>query len=283
MQIVSHEGGVVYLLTAPSGKRYVGQTWDLPRRMNRYRCGESTAQPALHNAITKHGWENFRVTVLACGIQTQSALDATEDAFIIMLGTMSPGGYNLKRGGARGKLCAESRQKIGDAQRGEKNHMFGKKQSAESNAKRKATMSSPEVRAKLSAARRGKRHSAEHIAKMSAANSGEGNPFYGRKHSAETKRKIAGKLRGRKNGPPSPETREKIAAAHRGKKNGPHTAEHRAKIAAANRGRKRTAEARARMSAAQSGRKCKPFTAEHRANLSAAAKDAWARRKAGGE
>jgi len=275
MQIVSHEGGVVYLLTAPSGKRYVGQTWDLPRRMNRYRCGESTAQPALHHAITKHGWENFRVVVLACGIQTQDALDATEDAFIIMLGTMSPGGYNLKRGGARGKLCAESRQKIGDAQRGEKNHMFGKKQSAESNAKRKATMSSPEVRAKLSAARRGKRHSAEHIAKMSAANSGEGNPFYGRKHSAETKRKIAGKLRGRKNGPPSPETREKIAASKRGV---PKSPEHRAKIAATLRGRKLSPEHVAKAAAANRGRKRSP---EARARMSAAAKAYYARKREG--
>jgi hypothetical protein len=63
-------------------------------------------------------------------------------------------------------------------------------------------------------------------------NMGENNPFYGKKHTVET--------------------RLRMSAAQRGKKLSP---EHRAKISAAMMGKKHTAEARLRMSAAQRGNK----------------------------
>lgn len=55
---------------------------------------------------------------------------------IEVLETLSPNGYNLKEGGDNGKHIAETIQKISDAQRGDKNHNYGKKQSDDSNKKR---------------------------------------------------------------------------------------------------------------------------------------------------
>ena len=71
---------------------------------------------------------------------------------IEVLGTLTPGGYNLKGGGGNGKLSEETKQKIGDgnrgvpkseehrqkiieAQRGEKNHMWGQHHSEEARQK----------------------------------------------------------------------------------------------------------------------------------------------------
>jgi len=269
MGILTQEGGVVYLLTAPSGKRYVGQTWDLPKRMANYRRGDGRGQPALHHAITKYGWENFRVTVLACGIQTQSALDAAEDAFIMILGTLAPTGYNLRRGGCGGKMSAEARGRMSASKRG--------------------VPKSPEHREALAVANR----RPERRAAVSARMSGENHPRFGKKHTAETKAKISAAAKGRKataesrainsaaqrvrhaSNPMSAETREKIAAAKRGV---PKSPEHRAKIAATLRGRKLSPEHVAKAAAANRGRKRSP---EARARMSAAAKAYYARKREG--
>jgi len=205
--------GVIYLLTSPSGKQYVGQAWEFEKRMSDYRRGGCKGQRALHNAITKYGWENFTATAIAQGIQTQAALDATESAFIALLGTMRPHGYNLKLGGNGGgkhhaetkaklsaanrgkKLTAETRAKIGAANR-------GRKHTAETRAKigkaHRGVPKSPEHCAKLSAAHRGKVISAETKAKMSVANSGEKHPNFGKRLSAETRAKISAAKRNRK-------------------------------------------------------------------------------------
>jgi len=224
--------GIVYLLTAPSGKRYVGQAHDIKERIGHYRRGKCKNQRALHAAITKYGWESFSVSVIAHGIQTQSALDATERAFIALLGTLSPGGYNLKQGGCGGgKHCAETKAMLAAISTGRKQSpearaklsaaLRGKPRSPEHRAAHAAAMRSPEVRAKISAAGRGKKRgafSAEHRAKLSAASRN-----------------------------PSPETRAKMSAAQRGKKHSPET---RAKISAATKGRKKSTQTRAKMSAA---------------------------------
>jgi len=99
-----------------------------------------------------------------------------------------------------------------------------------------------------------------------------GAPMTGRKHSAESRAKIASAGRGRK---PSPEVRLRMSvaqrawkrprfsvegranmsAARRGIKRKPFTAEHRANIATANIGRKHTIEARSNMAASRVGHK----------------------------
>jgi len=200
--------GVVYLLTSPSGKQYVGQSWNYEKRMLDYRRGGCKKQRLLYNAIQKYGWENFTCVIIAQGIQTQDALDATERAFILLLDTLAPNGYNLQSGGGSGKHHADSKKKIGNAQRGKS--------------------VSVETRAKLSIAQRGKKHSLETRAKMSETRRGEKHPNFGK----------PGSMRGKKH---SPETRAKMSEAQRGEKNHnfgkPRSAETKRKQAAALSGR----------------------------------------------
>ena len=48
---------------------------------------------------------------------------------------------------------------------------------------------------------------------------GKNNPFYGKKHSKETKEKISASLLNIKRGPHSEEHKKKIGEAHKGRKN----------------------------------------------------------------
>ena len=217
--ITETESGVVYLLTSPSGKQYVGQSWDYNRRMSYYRRGKCKSQRVLYRAIKKYGWDNFTSVCIVQGIQTQEWLDKIETAYIKAFNTLSPHGYNMTTGGEGGKPCAETRKKIGDARRGKPSPNKGKE-------------ASPETRAKMSAANRGKKHSAETIAKMSAAKRGKTK-------SLEHRAKLSAANRGRspwnKGKSPSAETRAKLRASHLGKSKSP---EHRAKMSASQQARR---------------------------------------------
>lgn len=88
--------GIIYKLTSPSGKAYVGQTVQkLAARIGGHRSRSRCF--AIGNAIKKYGLEAFDVEVLACGVPTNE-LDAVEDHFIVEHNTLKPNGYNLVRG-----------------------------------------------------------------------------------------------------------------------------------------------------------------------------------------
>jgi group I intron endonuclease len=108
---------------------------------------------------------------------------------------------------------------------------------------------------------RGLTHSAEARAKISASKVGEKNPFWGRKHSAETLKKILDTRKVRSYPP------RKLTEEHRARllRTGiAHTAESRAKMSAAKRP-PRSAEAIEKTASKLRGR---PFSAEHKANIS---------------
>ena len=171
------ESGVVYLLTSPSGKQYVGQTWDYERRMAEYRRGHGHGEIGI--AVETHGWDNFAAVKIARGVQTQDALDATEDAFSKLLGTMWPHGYNLQECGYGGKQNEKTKEKI---------------------------------RASL----RGKPKSPETRAKISASMSGEKSSCFGKPKSAETRKKMSAAKLGV---PKSQEHRDRISESLLGNKN----------------------------------------------------------------
>jgi len=79
--------GKVYMLVCrPTGRRYIGRTYQpLKKRLRCHKNASNNRQPAITHAVKKYGWDNFTVTVLATGIQTLLALIRTERAFIDML------------------------------------------------------------------------------------------------------------------------------------------------------------------------------------------------------
>lgn len=106
----------IYMITGPSGKRYVGLTKTSARkRLNQHHLyARNGLKSALYNAMRAHGTVAFSISVLTECVDAREAI-ACERGLIAQYGTMAPRGYNLTIGGERGagyKLSPEHRAKI---------------------------------------------------------------------------------------------------------------------------------------------------------------------------
>lgn len=224
--------GVLYMLTFPNGKSYIGIT----RRTAESRFAEHVAfarsgrkKYAVHAAIEKYGPESVIVKSLASA--DWAYLKEVEVRAIAAFGTLAPSGYNLTQGG-EGVVGFgdETRAKMGAANK-------GRKPSAETLAKLSAASTgrghSPEVRAKISSVRMGMKFSEEHRKRLSEA----------RRAVVASGRYIL-----------TPEGRARISAASASKVGVTRSAETRAKLSAASKGKKLPTEVRAKISAAMKGR-----------------------------
>lgn len=134
----------VYCHVFPNGKRYVGQTcYPINHRFgkdgNHYQ-----GQPYLYNAIKKYGWESVQHEVLAENL-SYLEVDAVEQFYIILYkSNQKEFGYNIEGGGSLHKVCTEetkerlrkmnlgkklspeTRKKMSESQKGEKNCNYGK-------------------------------------------------------------------------------------------------------------------------------------------------------------
>lgn len=89
--------GVVYCLTSPSGRQYVGYTLrDVSCRLAEH-CS-SSSRSAITNAIKKYGIESFRVEILLES-SDREILAAREVEEISKRNSLQPNGYNLTLGG----------------------------------------------------------------------------------------------------------------------------------------------------------------------------------------
>ncbi|AGE52917.1 GIY-YIG catalytic domain-containing endonuclease [Paramecium bursaria Chlorella virus CZ-2] len=159
--------GFIYMLTFPSEKSYIGQSIrDIHKRLEEHQLPRSKCV-AVYNAIQKYGWENVKIDWYEC---PDEDLNFDENLLVEEMGTLAPGGYNLMEGGgSKGRPSEESKQKMSDAQSGEKHHMFGKE------------------------------HTEKSKQKMSGAKSGEKCYMFGKEHTEETKKKQSEANSGEKN------------------------------------------------------------------------------------
>ena len=107
--------GIIYSITSPNGKSYIGQTMDFENRMKRHQDRTSRCV-AISSAIGKYGWDNMEVELLHENVPIDD-LNWLERHCIWIYGTMSPDGYNLTDGGEGGIQSEESRAKQGATQR----------------------------------------------------------------------------------------------------------------------------------------------------------------------
>ncbi len=214
--------GVVYVIrNLVNGKSYVGQTTQpAEERFRQHRSRINTSHcKALSAAISKHGVESFEFSV-ATEVDSKEKLDAVEVEFILRLGSMSPGGYNLKAGGSFGTHGPESREKISRGNRGKERseeyraaasaRMIGTSVPEETRIKISATLLgknyvNAEARAVGAEKRRGRRHTEESKAKMSTNRSGI-------RVSEEMKARLSAANLGKKH---SPETRARMSERQR--------------------------------------------------------------------
>lgn len=113
-----------------NGKVYIGQTIRTLRERQKqhltsYKYKNDCSR--FYNSIRKHGEENFVWEVIA-ETDNKEVLDELERYYIAKYNSTSPEyGYNIHTGGTNGYVQSEeTKRKIGEAQVGSKNHMYGK-------------------------------------------------------------------------------------------------------------------------------------------------------------
>ncbi len=172
--------GVIYKLTSPSGKMYIGQTVHCSAKRFKKHISDSKKQSyKLSCAIRKYGPESFIIEDLEINIETKEELDNMEKHYISLYNSNSKEGYNMTPGGDGVQLF------------GEANGMYGKTHSPEarqkiSDAGKNRGPISEEARDNMSIAKSGENNGM--YGKL-----GEDNPNYGRKNTEETKEMMSKK------------------------------------------------------------------------------------------
>ncbi|ABT14788.1 hypothetical protein NY2A_B389R [Paramecium bursaria Chlorella virus NY2A] len=175
-----------------SGYQYVGVTTQEIQQRIRQHCKPSSECVKLRNAIQKYGVDAF-------DIEWFEWCDEWDLAYIEMilieeLETLSPEGYNLRKGGGcYGSLSEETKKKLSEANTGEKNPFYGKQHSEETKKKNSEAIRGEKNpmfgKTGEKSPNYGKSRTDETKKKQSDAKIGEKNNMFGKQHSEETKKK----------------------------------------------------------------------------------------------
>ena len=136
---------IIYKLTSPNGKIYIGRTNNFEDRMvqHKYEAVTRRKNYPLYRAIRKYGWDTFNKEIIAATSTEQNA-QILEEAFIVKYNSVKKG-YNATYTGSGGNLWngkteeekQRFREKMSHCVSGEKNGMYGKKQSDEAKEKQR--------------------------------------------------------------------------------------------------------------------------------------------------
>jgi group I intron endonuclease len=157
----------IYKITSPSGKVYIGQSWDIELRWKNYRnSGRNQKQPALDASINKYGHNIHKFEIIQefpIDI-TQEVMDRIEIACIEIYKDAGIKMMNIREGGSRGKHSLESIQRM----KGKNGmHMIGRKLS-------------PETIKKRTEKQKGLKRSDESKEKYKSSKVGSKNPAFGK-------------------------------------------------------------------------------------------------------
>lgn len=154
------------------GKSYIGKAKNLEKRIKMHKRNVGKVKSPLYSAIQSRGWDQFTIEII-CIADSYEELDALEVKFIKEYSSLYPNGYNLTEGGTGGDVVTNhpNREHLYDSRKnrvpwnkglkgaqiawnkgtkglmkpnqttfkaGEKHPMYGKRQSPETVAKRRA-------------------------------------------------------------------------------------------------------------------------------------------------
>lgn len=115
--------GYIYKLTClVNGKIYIGKTRDFNRRRNEYRHRENSNYRSyntpINRAITKYGFENFKMEIIHYA-KDQESMDTLEERLILYHKSHDPSiGYNSRVGPLDSSLNYVTRRKMSEAHKG---------------------------------------------------------------------------------------------------------------------------------------------------------------------
>ena len=205
----------IYKIESPSGKIYIGQTWDIERRFKQYKQLKCKRQPAVYNSLVKYGYSNHTIEIvhtLPIDV-TQEVLNNYEFFYWKCYKDVGVLLMNVREPGSRGKHSEETKNKMKKSSLGKNTWTKGSVRSDEqkehlskinkgkvfsedhkNNIKKAKQNISEETREKLRNAWKNRVVSEETKQKISNALLGNSRAL-GNKHSEETKSKIKDSLK----------------------------------------------------------------------------------------
>lgn len=113
-------GPVIYKITSPSNKVYIGQTWNYNQRYKSYEKLKCKSQAKLYSSFLSHGFENHKFEIIIdLPKNTNQEMLNTHEKFYWNL--YKSNGYDMinlrEPNGSRGKHCEESKKKMSEFRR----------------------------------------------------------------------------------------------------------------------------------------------------------------------
>jgi len=111
---------VIYKITSPSDRVYIGQTWRWLKRNNDYKNTKARGQPLLSNSILKYGFENHKIEIIDTLSEDvcQKELDNREIYWWQHYKDLGCNMLNVREPGRGGKVSEETKLKISKNNRG---------------------------------------------------------------------------------------------------------------------------------------------------------------------
>lgn len=187
----------IYKITSPSGKVYIGQSWNILERWRSYKSSYPLrSQPKLASSIRKYGAANhsFEIVAWFSAGCNQTVLDDSECHYIAEYQASGIELLNVKEGGRGGRPSPESTAKMVATRRARGSYIFSdeiKRRMSDAQKGKPGTKHSEETKRRLAELSRGKTQSPETKERNRQSQ-------LGRKHSLETKTKIGDANRGNK-------------------------------------------------------------------------------------
>ena len=154
--------GYIYKITSPSGKIYIGQTYNLEKRLEQYRGGGSKFQRKLYRSFTKYGWNQHKFEIIEEIEYNKEELDNLEIKYILEFKCVEEG-LNCRYGGSKGSPSEESKERSRQSNLGKKRS----KEACENNRRAQTGKKmSEESKRKISEFNKGKKLSEEHKEKL---------------------------------------------------------------------------------------------------------------------
>lgn len=154
----------IYKITSPTGRIYIGQSWDIEKRFAVYKSSNSARHSdILDKSFKKYGVANhiFQIVTMFGKDATQEMLDNEEIKYIKMCRELMFDMMNIRGGGKGGKHSEQSKLKMKEAKKGKVKKIW-----------------TPESLAKRSASQKGLKRTELTKKRLSESKLGEKNPSY---------------------------------------------------------------------------------------------------------
>ena len=110
----------IYKITSPTGKIYIGQSWDIEKRSEYYTKRPNRNQIKIYNSIKKYGWitHSFETIHELPNDIDQNILDNYEILYWVFYIDCGFTMLNARQPGKGGKLSDEAKKKISESAKG---------------------------------------------------------------------------------------------------------------------------------------------------------------------